>query len=126
MQNNLTPVVRSILIINVLIYIFYLITKFDLAPIFGLRDFGAEQFKPYQLVTYMFLHSKYDIMHLVSNMFGLFIFGPILEKVWGYDEQPTTRTVDNFIVRLRQKVEINPNQPRFILTVHGTGYKLVI
>lgn len=49
----------------------------------------------------------------------------LLEKVWGYDEQPTTRTVDNFVVRLRQKVEINPNQPRVILTVHGTGYKLV-
>jgi DNA-binding response OmpR family regulator len=50
----------------------------------------------------------------------------LLEKVWGYDEQPTTRTVDNFIVRLRQKVEVNPNHPKIILTVHGTGYKLVI
>lgn len=50
----------------------------------------------------------------------------LLEKVWGYDEQPTTRTVDNFIVRLRQKVEENPNHPKIILTVHGTGYKLVI
>lgn len=49
----------------------------------------------------------------------------LLEKVWGYDEQPTTRTVDNFIVRLRQKVEDNPNQPKVILTVHGSGYKLV-
>ncbi|HNP95532.1 MAG TPA: response regulator transcription factor [Cyclobacteriaceae bacterium] len=50
----------------------------------------------------------------------------LLEKVWGYDEQPTTRTVDNFIVRLRQKVEDNPNNPRIILTVHGTGYRLVL
>ncbi|HRX01139.1 MAG TPA: helix-turn-helix domain-containing protein [Cyclobacteriaceae bacterium] len=49
-----------------------------------------------------------------------------MEKVWGYDEQPTTRTVDNFIVRLRQKVEDNPNNPRIILTVHGTGYRLVL
>jgi DNA-binding response OmpR family regulator len=49
----------------------------------------------------------------------------LLEKVWGYDEQPTTRTVDNFIVRLRQKIEVNPNQPRVILTAHGSGYKLV-
>jgi DNA-binding response OmpR family regulator len=49
----------------------------------------------------------------------------LLETVWGYQEQPTTRTVDNFIVRLRQKIEENPNQPRVILTVHGTGYKLV-
>ena len=50
----------------------------------------------------------------------------LLEKVWGYDEQPTTRTVDNFIVRLRHKIEINPNQPKIILTVHGSGYKMIV
>jgi DNA-binding response OmpR family regulator len=49
----------------------------------------------------------------------------LLEKVWGYDESPTTRTVDNFIVKLRQKIETDPNDPRIILTVHGTGYKLI-
>ncbi|HMJ68322.1 MAG TPA: response regulator transcription factor [Cyclobacteriaceae bacterium] len=49
----------------------------------------------------------------------------LLEKVWGYEESPTTRTVDNFIVKLRQKVEADPNDPRIILTVHGTGYKLI-
>jgi DNA-binding response OmpR family regulator len=50
----------------------------------------------------------------------------LLEKVWGYEEQISTRTVDNFIVRLRQKAEANPNQPKIILTVHGSGYKMVI
>jgi DNA-binding response OmpR family regulator len=49
----------------------------------------------------------------------------LLKAVWGYEETPTTRTVDNFIVKLRQKVEDDPNSPRHILTVHGTGYKLV-
>src|SRR5581483_7201417 len=49
----------------------------------------------------------------------------LLEEVWGYDRFPTTRTVDAHIVRLRQKVEPKPEQPRFILTVHGTGYKFV-
>ncbi len=49
----------------------------------------------------------------------------LLEKVWKYDEQPTTRTVDNFILKLRQKIEDNPNEPRHILTVHGAGYKLI-
>lgn len=49
----------------------------------------------------------------------------LLEKVWGYEESPTTRTVDNFIVKLRQKVEADPNDPHIILTVHGTGYKLI-
>jgi len=49
----------------------------------------------------------------------------LLEDVWGYDRFPTTRTVDAHIVRLRQKVEPKPEDPRFILTVHGTGYKFV-
>ena len=49
----------------------------------------------------------------------------LLEDVWGYDRFPTTRTVDAHIVRLRQKVEPKPDDPRFILTVHGTGYKFV-
>jgi len=50
----------------------------------------------------------------------------LLEEVWGYDDYPTTRTVDNFILKLRQKIEINPNRPKHILTVHGIGYKLVM
>jgi len=49
----------------------------------------------------------------------------LLEEVWGYEHFPTTRTVDAHIVRLRQKVEPRPEEPRFILTVHGTGYKFV-
>jgi two-component system alkaline phosphatase synthesis response regulator PhoP len=49
----------------------------------------------------------------------------LLEEVWGYERFPTTRTVDAHIVRLRQKVEPRPEEPRFILTVHGTGYKFV-
>lgn len=49
----------------------------------------------------------------------------LLKNIWKYDEFPTTRTVDNFILRLRQKIETNPNDPKIILTVHGMGYKMV-
>jgi DNA-binding response OmpR family regulator len=49
----------------------------------------------------------------------------LLEEVWGYESYPTTRTVDAHLVRLRQKLEPNPEQPRFFLTVHGTGYRFV-
>jgi len=49
----------------------------------------------------------------------------LLDNVWGYNSYPTTRTVDNFIARLRHKVEDSPEKPRFILTVHGVGYKFV-
>ncbi|MBC8401911.1 MAG: response regulator transcription factor [Candidatus Marinimicrobia bacterium] len=50
----------------------------------------------------------------------------LLSEVWGYDEIITTRTIDNFILKLRQKLEENPKQPYHILTVHGIGYKLVL
>ena len=49
----------------------------------------------------------------------------LLEEVWGYESLSSTRTVDAHIVRLRQKIEPRPEDPRFILTVHGTGYKFV-
>ena len=48
----------------------------------------------------------------------------ILDKVWGYDAFPTTRTVDNFIVRLRRVLEPDPQNPRYIHTVRGSGYRL--
>ncbi|MFN0157514.1 MAG: response regulator transcription factor [Bacteroidota bacterium] len=50
----------------------------------------------------------------------------LLTNVWGYDDSVSTRTVDNFIVRLRQKLEDDPAHPRHILTIHGAGYKLVV
>lgn len=49
----------------------------------------------------------------------------LLERIWGYQDKPTTRTVDNFILKLRQKIEKNPDMPKIILTVHGIGYKLI-
>jgi two-component system alkaline phosphatase synthesis response regulator PhoP len=49
----------------------------------------------------------------------------LLDAVWGYENYPNTRTVDTHIVHLRQKVEPNPEEPRFILTVHGSGYKFI-
>ena len=49
----------------------------------------------------------------------------ILDKIWGVDASPTNRTVDNFVVKLRKKIEAHPDKPRHILTVYGYGYKLV-
>jgi two-component system alkaline phosphatase synthesis response regulator PhoP len=49
----------------------------------------------------------------------------LLDEVWGYDHYPTTRTVDAHIARLRHKLEPVPEEPRYFLTVHGTGYKFV-
>jgi len=49
----------------------------------------------------------------------------LLRDVWGYQDSPTTRTVDNFILKLRQKIEADPSEPTHIVTVHGVGYKLI-
>lgn len=49
----------------------------------------------------------------------------LLTNVWGYDESISSRTVDNFILKLRQKIESTPSKPRHIVTIHGTGYKLI-
>jgi DNA-binding response OmpR family regulator len=49
----------------------------------------------------------------------------LLTNVWGYDESISSRTVDNFIAKLRQKIEQSPSKPRHIITIHGTGYKLL-
>lgn len=48
----------------------------------------------------------------------------ILDRVWGYDAFPSTRTIDNFIVSLRKALEPDPSAPKHILTVHGVGYRL--
>jgi len=49
----------------------------------------------------------------------------LLNEVWGYQNYPSTRTVDNHVLRLRQKLEPDPANPRFFVTVHGAGYKFV-
>jgi len=49
----------------------------------------------------------------------------LLNEVWGYNSYPTTRTVDNQILKLRQKLEPDPARPRHLLTIYGAGYKFV-
>ncbi len=49
----------------------------------------------------------------------------LLTKVWRYDKSMSTRTVDNFILKLRQKIEEDPASPKHIITIHGVGYKLI-
>jgi len=49
----------------------------------------------------------------------------LLDEVWGYENFPLTRTVDNHIARLRQKIEENPAEPQYVITVHRMGYKFI-
>ncbi|MBU2492407.1 MAG: response regulator transcription factor [Bacteroidetes bacterium] len=50
----------------------------------------------------------------------------LLHDIWGHDVYITTRTIDNFILKLRQKIETDSKHPKIILTVHGIGYKMII
>ena len=49
----------------------------------------------------------------------------LLDKIWGYDSYPTTRTIDNHILKLRKKIEEDPAHPQYILSVYGGGYRFV-
>lgn len=72
--------------------------------------------KEFEVLRYLYEHRQQTVSRF-----------DLLDNIWGYeDEQPTTRTVDNFIVKLRQKIEQNPNDPHIILTVHGIGYKMIL
>ncbi len=48
----------------------------------------------------------------------------LLDEAWGYEDYPNTRTVDNHLVKLRRALEDEPDKPRYLVTVHGAGYKL--
>ena len=73
-----------------------------------------------------FSSTEFELLkYFVSHPGEILSRDRLLEEVWGYDSYPTTRTVDAHLVRLRQKLEPNPEQPRFFLTVHGTGYRFV-
>ncbi|RPJ56539.1 MAG: DNA-binding response regulator [Acidobacteria bacterium] len=69
---------------------------------------------------------EFDIMKLLIKRRGEVVTRDrLLDEVWGYDSYPTTRTVDNHILNLRKKLEDDPANPRFILSIYGEGYKFV-
>ena len=65
------------------------------------------------------------LRYFVEHRGALLTRDELLDKVWGYDAMPVTRTVDVHVASLRQKLEPNPSRPEFIVTVHGMGYKFL-
>jgi membrane associated rhomboid family serine protease len=81
---SMPPVVLNLLIINVILYLAtYVLTNsgIDLVRSLGLYYPGSELFRPHQLITHMFMHG--GLTHLFFNMFALWMFGRVLESVWG-------------------------------------------
>jgi two-component system alkaline phosphatase synthesis response regulator PhoP len=70
---------------------------------------------------------EFEILRYLAEREGKIVSrDELLHLVWGYESTPVTRTVDNFIFRLRQKIEPDPRRPRYIHTVYGDGYRLTI
>lgn len=84
---NIPPVTKNIIIINCLIWVVMMVfpsfTNGSILPKLGLHYVGAELFNPAQIITYMFIHDSGSVMHILFNMFTLWMFGRILEQVWG-------------------------------------------
>jgi DNA-binding response OmpR family regulator len=66
------------------------------------------------------------LRHLAERAGAVVSRDELLRLVWGYSDAPMTRTVDNFIFRLRNKLEPDPHKPRYIRTAHGDGYRLTL
>jgi len=75
-----------------------------------------EQLSFYEVELLRFLHERKG--QAVSR-------DELLDKIWGLEASPSNRTIDNFVVKLRKKLEKSPDKPAHILTVYGFGYKLV-
>lgn len=69
---------------------------------------------------------EFDILEYMIKRKGEVVSrNDLLDVVWGYDVYPTTRTVDNFIARIRKQIENKPSKPQYILSVRSVGYKFV-
>jgi DNA-binding response OmpR family regulator len=72
-------------------------------------------------------HKEFEILHYLYKHEGRTVHrDDLMSSVWSINYDITTRTVDNFILKIRQKIETDPNHPKIILTVHGVGYKMVL
>lgn len=75
--------------------------------------------------THLTTHENAVLQYLIERQGQEISRQELLEQVWGYSPTMQTRTVDNQILKLRKKMEINPARPRHIITVHGVGYRFV-
>jgi membrane associated rhomboid family serine protease len=78
---NMPPVLKNLIMANVIVYIITMISGNFMYEHFSLFYFKSPFFKPFQLVTHMFMHGGFA--HILFNMYALFIFGSVLERVWG-------------------------------------------
>lgn len=72
-------------------------------------------------------HKEFEVLHYLFMKAGKTVHREdLMNDVWGIEFEISTRTIDNFILKLRQKIEVDPNNPKIIFTVHGMGYKMIL
>lgn len=105
--------------------------KKDTAP---LSSFSYDQvfldFRNFQAffknVEVSLTNKEFEIMeYFISHENKVIHRHELLDEVWGYEVMPTTRTVDNFILDLRKKLEADPSKPKHIISVRGIGYRFI-
>lgn len=139
---QLTPMVKNILIINIGIFALTAFLSLDLAGLFGVRYLFSENFYVFQYVTYMWLHG--DFYHVLFNMIGVLVFGPMLERVWGSKRflifylatgigagvlYGAIDTVDKIKLENDTKaMQVDPNPDDFYIFLqnHGKGIRLSV
>ncbi len=91
--------------------------KVDFAQYRAMDEKGEVELshKEFEILKFLLLHKGQTVSR-----------DQLLNEIWGYEAFPATRTVDNFIVKLRKRIEDDPDHPRHIITVYGIGYKFVI
>lgn len=82
---KLTPATRAIILVNILVYVLEKVAPVPMEVHLALWPLATPEglFRPWQIVTYAFLHDPTNILHIVFNMFALYMFGPLLEQFWG-------------------------------------------
>ena len=86
-------------------------------------DFAAMVVRKHDLPVTLTAHEFKLLRYFLEKSGRVISRAELLTDVWGYNHYPNTRSVDNQILKLRQKLETDPTNPRYFLTVHGAGYK---
>ena len=126
--SQLPEIVKNLLIINGLFFFATISLQklgIDLVKIFGLHQFQSEDFRPYQLVTHFFMHGS--LTHLFFNMFALWMFGKVLENIWGakrfliyYIVTALGAAIIHLMVTQFQIIEISSQFPQLLdLAIEG-------
>lgn len=109
----------------------WLSAKLSSSPVLIKQQVSGFQIDPF---TRTFISGKGETVYLTAKEFDLFYFmfshkgqvftkEQLYENVWGYDYVPDAKNLSSFIRRLRKKVEPDPDNPQYIMTVWGVGYK---